>query len=105
MKQVRQKRPLEADYEFDNSGMTSKLEYSHGLNRFMSQGNIWAATQTNSFIVLSEKSGLRGDKRIPKHLKPVIVSHGMLQKGKTYTDEQVIAMLICGDAWYDLENT
>lgn len=104
MKQVRQKRPLEADYEFDNSGMTSALEYSHRLKRFMSQGNIWAATQTNSFIILSERSGLRGDSRIPKNLKPVLVAHDMLYKGKTYTDEQVIAMLICGDAWYDLEN-
>ena len=105
MRQVRQRRPLETDdYDYDTS-TTAKLEYSYKLNRFMSHGNIWAATQTDSFIILSERSGLRGDSRIPKHLKPVIVAHEMLYRGKDYTDEQVILMLICGDAWYEEETT
>jgi hypothetical protein len=105
VRQVRQRRPLDVDdYDCDTC-KTAKLDYSYALNRFMSHGNIWAATRTDSFIILSERSGLRGDSRIPKHLKPVIVAHEMLHRGKAYTDEQVILMLICGDAWYERETT
>lgn len=76
----------------------SELEWDERQKRYTSNGLVWSATRTESFLVVSDQSLIRNSKRLPTGLKTVLVPHGRFRDA--YTDERVIALLLSGDAWF-----
>jgi glycerol kinase len=76
----------------------SELEWDARQKRYISNGLVWSATRTKSFLVVSDQSLVRHSKRFPAGLKVVLVPHTRFRS--EYTDERVIALLLSGDAWF-----
>ncbi len=82
-----------------NNYLKDGLEWDDRMKRFTSNGLVWSATRTESFIVASDQSLIRHSSRFPAGLRVVVVPHTHF-RGGDFTDEQVLAMLIRGDAWF-----
>ena len=76
----------------------SELRWDARQKRYTSNGLVWSATRTESFLVVSDQSMIRNSKRFPAGRKVVLVPHRRFRS--EYTDERVIALLLSGDAWF-----